>query len=364
MANIGRAFESFATTAAFAFPSPWGVLGSGVLSVVFMLTGSQEKQENPMVQALEATVVRIKKIIQTERLQQRMHDSALSVREELDWITEKWEILKELDDDRNAGSSFVQDLLTKLNNVDMPDNPVRRAIDDMSEIVNDDEAELGIRDSAFEVMLSAASTFLTYLRLRVQLKSWQQLESGDDLFYAWYDEFVRKTRSEVEKVENALNLMTSATYVDLTNEGVAAEKQDDMVDAKYEAVTSGVAKWNENADSWSENKPPRVPAHAPAVSRKPEEWAAAAPQGEKWVHGAKVRYAVAFKNSKGGTPIGPWSDWVTVADRAFPLVTDIPTDSLKIARSRALHRQFDGQKESLVGIIPDNSTTTYQDSNV
>jgi hypothetical protein len=99
-----------------------------------------------------------------------------------------------------------------------------------------------------------------------------------------------------------------------------------------------------------------------SVSSKPADWAATTPHGANWIRGAKVRYAVAFKNSKGGTPPGPWCQWIAVGDRAWPLVTDIPTDPLKIAKSRLIHRQFDGQKESVVGIIPDNSTTSYRDN--
>jgi hypothetical protein len=366
VAQFGKAFESFATTASFALPHPWGVLGSGLLSVVFMFTGSNEGGKNPLVEALEESLKQMKAIIRAEALEQRMHAAALTIQEELDWIMGKWEILKDLDDDRNSGSGFVQDLLDKLNAVDMPDNPVRRAIDDMAQIVNDDNedsSDLTIRDSAFEVMINAVSTYLTYLRLRVQLKSWQKLDCGDDLFYAWYDQFIRETEGQVDKVIDALNGLTTATFISLSHQGVSEDKQGDMVDAMFEHVNSGIANWQSNVEDWKDNKPPHVPKKAPSVSSKPEDWVATTPHGPNWVKGTKVRYAVAFKNSSGGTPHGPWTDWVAVTEHAYPLVTDIPTDSLGMAKSRVIYRQFEGKSEAKFGIIADNSTTTYQDNN-
>jgi hypothetical protein len=136
----------------------------------------------------------------------------------------------------------------------------------------------------------------------------------------------------------------------------------------FAAASQAIQGWTASISAWNESMVPRTPQTAPRVGDDTSRWAARTPQGPHWVRGAKVRYAVAFGNDAGNSPLGPWSDWVPIADQAWPKVTGLPIDALGLATARQLSRQFMDpqgvvQPPGVVTILQDNQTTTYQDSN-
>ena len=145
-----------------------------------------------------------------------------------------------------------------------------------------------------------------------------------------------------------------------------AQLNTDM-DHRFANAKGMIQGFQDAIKAWNERMIPRVPQAAPSVEKDLSKWAGSVPQGS-WVKGAKVRYAVTFANSAGIGPQGIWGNWTDIGDKAWPLVTDIPTDPLDLTTARHLHRQFqstDGtvEQSSVVTIIPDNQTKTYEDHN-
>ncbi|HEY1014700.1 MAG TPA: hypothetical protein VGE07_18460 [Herpetosiphonaceae bacterium] len=104
-------------------------------------------------------------------------------------------------------------------------------------------------------------------------------------------------------------------------------------------------------------KPP-----AGSLGYDPQRWTAEAPQG-RWVRGAVARYAVSFFNqaTRAESWPGPWSAPLTVTDKAFPTLTNIPTDPSGQATGRLIYRQFAGGSIELIGTLSDNTATAFVD---
>jgi Repeat of unknown function (DUF5648) len=138
------------------------------------------------------------------------------------------------------------------------------------------------------------------------------------------------------------------------------------LDAQYADARGGANAWQAALVASDVQLKPRAPDSAPGVT---DDWEGAPGADPDWVQGAYVQYAVAFANSAGDMR-GPWSAWTEIKG-AWPMVTDIPTDPLQLAKTRPLYRQF-GTRDASTGqitithlgmtvVIQDNSTTTYRD---
>ena len=84
-----------------------------------------------------------------------------------------------------------------------------------------------------------------------------------------------------------------------------------------------------------------------------------------WVRGYSVSYAVSFHDAKTGreSPRSEW--WGPKTDPkhlygGFGLIR-VPVDRTGQATARRIWRRFDGEEERLIGEIPDNVTTRFQD---
>lgn len=139
----------------------------------------------------------------------------------------------------------------------------------------------------------------------------------------------------------------------------------------YSKATQTVQKWRDSINEWNEHLPPGKPKGSPRID--PKSWQGDAPKDSKWAQygNGKVSYAVAFYNEKGvgkaagGKGPGLLSEWSAAVDingKAHPTITDVPTDDLQMATGRRIYRRFDGEKAALIGLIPDNKTTTYTDN--
>jgi len=129
----------------------------------------------------------------------------------------------------------------------------------------------------------------------------------------------------------------------------------------YGASFATAQKWAASIYEWNQHLPPRAPATAPTVS----DGSGTLPAGN-WQDGAQVRYAIAFANERGSSPVGPWSDWKPVTKHAYAVLSNLPADDLKMATQRWIFRQFrkaDGTTltAAIVGIA-DVKDTAYQDN--
>lgn len=90
--------------------------------------------------------------------------------------------------------------------------------------------------------------------------------------------------------------------------------------------------------------PPSAPVPTAAPSIAKHGWQTQQPRPPRWVEGNQVRYAVKFFNELSDSPLGPWSDWVTLGDHFLPTLEKIPTLDRR-APGRIIYRQFWFKKE-------------------
>lgn len=130
-------------------------------------------------------------------------------------------------------------------------------------------------------------------------------------------------------------------------------------DQAYADGLQGVAAWQNAIADWATHLTPKVPQDA-TPTLVPDAWGGTTPNGPNWVAGATVSYAVSWVNSCGASPLGPWSDPIAVTGSAFPTI-NVPVDPMMLAQSRHVQRRFGNGAPQVVGIVPDNQTTTFQD---
>jgi hypothetical protein len=84
-----------------------------------------------------------------------------------------------------------------------------------------------------------------------------------------------------------------------------------------------------------------------------------------WVPGYRVYYAISFVDEKTGRESERSEWWGPKTDPkqlygGFGLVR-VPVDASGQATARRIWRRFEGESDRLVGEIPDNETTKFQD---
>lgn len=131
---------------------------------------------------------------------------------------------------------------------------------------------------------------------------------------------------------------------------------------------SWTADWNATT-TWlwlREHYKPKEPSYwlQPPTGRcafDPNGWRSRTPTPPNWVRGKRLRYAVSFLRDHEESQPGPWSERVTLSDRFFPTLVNVPTDPTRKAQGRRIWRQFDDGEYELAGQIDDNTTTRYVD---
>ena len=88
------------------------------------------------------------------------------------------------------------------------------------------------------------------------------------------------------------------------------------LDASYDRHFQCIDSWIASIDQWAQMLPAITPDWAPTVL----SWTAASPQGTVWIDGTKVRYAACYANAQCASPQGSWSEPVTVAGQALPML--------------------------------------------
>lgn len=387
---------SFAATASFAIPPPWGVLVSASLGVVLfahrkMEAASKSSKNDGVIKAIKSIIISedIEKI--AARLQ------AIS-----DEMRDYYETYKKF------GEISV---------------PIDRVIASLhSYLINEENLAADIKllktsshqYRGFPVFMMAASTHLMLLRQLITLNT--QKEGHVDLYgivqfkntSAEYIEYATKYLEEAkQKCENIGPVYNDTYYSpDHThylstwkfkdnNSGKLYEFEDppppiccgkpstceiEAKNARHNCIVSyfldydhinkyflTLEKWKENYYDWLKNMPPVSQNGNVTV----KEWTSSIPpeSSTKWKKGNKVRYAYQFNNNKGHSSIF-WSDWITIEDKACP-VLNVPINTKdQVVKTRTIYRQFkikgDKKKqiEEILAILPDNTTTEYTDQKV
>lgn len=134
----------------------------------------------------------------------------------------------------------------------------------------------------------------------------------------------------------------------------------DQLDAKYGGSLKAAQKWAASIQEWNQHLPPLKPQKKVSINN--DGWGDKVPQGSDWVVGNAVSYALAYANASGPSPMGSWSEYFEIKNKAFPSL-NIPVDMSQMGTARWIYRRFKNgtTKTMLVGIVADNSTTSYQD---
>jgi hypothetical protein len=186
--------------------------------------------------------------------------------------------------------------------------------------------------------------------------------------------------SEDPNIENPpldVDATLPAHYVADTYEGCSdspTEHEDQLITirtayladiaARFDKRRLVVQQWVDSISQWSSHQPPLPPKTTPTIAND-AVWTKAAPQGQNWVSGNAVSYAVAFANASGPSQYGDFSAWIEIGDQAFPTVT-IPTDPLSMAETRWVYRKFRTGSTSpqLIGIVADATSTSWVDTHL
>lgn len=105
-----------------------------------------------------------------------------------------------------------------------------------------------------------------------------------------------------------------------------------------------------------------APTTAPSVPfANGANWLAPSPNTAPWYEGVGVSYGVSFVYGSVESPIGPMSRTAYTMTLAYAHLTDVPIGGDGVT-ARNIYRQFEAdQMPVLVGSIPDNTTTVYDD---
>ncbi|MEV4110634.1 hypothetical protein [Nonomuraea sp. NPDC049695] len=136
-----------------------------------------------------------------------------------------------------------------------------------------------------------------------------------------------------------------------------------QLDTQYGKHLTTAKAWQTAIEQWNEHLPPQRPTQAPTIS--PDGWRYTTPRGTYWVDGNQVSYAVAFSNHSGPSPIGPWSEPLTISGKAGPTLTDLPDDPLGMAVARQIWRRIDlpngTKKVTIAGLTTSMDQRTFKD---
>jgi hypothetical protein len=103
------------------------------------------------------------------------------------------------------------------------------------------------------------------------------------------------------------------------NRGVYVTTISGEIDRMLEIARKTADGWRASLDRFATQLPPPAPKDRPTVTAL--KGGPPTPQGERWVKGNKVQYAVGLKNEKGPSGAGPWSSPLTIGDTAFAQVS-------------------------------------------
>lgn len=108
---------------------------------------------------------------------------------------------------------------------------------------------------------------------------------------------------------------------------------------KYKDATSCTEKWKASIFEWNEHLPPMAPGAAPALD--PKGWQGKPPADSHWQAGHRVAYALAFRNDKGPSTMGPYGSAQDIQPDKGATIINIPKqDDLKMATQVMIYRRI------------------------
>jgi hypothetical protein len=385
----------FANNASLALPEPFGPLVAGALSVANLFFGETNGPDTALRQAFASTV----QAIENQYVAGELASASANIQTAARWLNDHMTAVQDLQD-MDTASTFVQQVISDISTVDQPTAPLPTALtllnrpQFLSDPVNG--------QAAYGEMVAGIGIYLTYLRLRVQMQAWQvSASSNDDLDYGWFDVFRQEVTTWASAVANQIAQYQSARLAQVgpvekngkdfnfkdagprptaagpvtvkgwagsnfaTQAQAEAGRQSYITQVEaalqdqYGGDAAAVRKWVDQLQTWQDGLPPLQPAQAP-YEAQPPVWGGALPSNSNWVSGSSVSYAVTFKNDGGESPLSAWSDPIAITTQAFPTLV-LPTDPMQLATSRHVHRRFQGGADTVVAIVPENTTTTWQD---
>lgn len=133
------------------------------------------------------------------------------------------------------------------------------------------------------------------------------------------------------------------------------------LDNIYGDAKKTVRKWVDSINEWNEHLPPGKPKGTPKI--EPNGWQGQASGDSPWNKHETVSYAIEFYNDKGPGLLSDWSNNYEINGKSQPTLTEIPLDETLMSDGRRIYRRFDSDPKNtkLIGLIPDNKTTTYVD---
>lgn len=169
------------------------------------------------------------------------------------------------------------------------------------------------------------------------------------------------------------------SYQTTNYEGKARSEHDAHVaqvagelDRLYKNAQTIVGRWRDAINEWNENLPPGKPQGMPTIDLSQSR--PVTDQDGPWANpdNDHVSYAVSFYNdrstnvrNKHNGP-GTLSEWVTMQldGKCCPALINIPVDTFQQAMGRRIYRKLGNHPERLIGLIADNTTTIYHDTDV
>jgi hypothetical protein len=394
MADLDKALEQFGATAAFAMPNPFGAFASGAISFMAAIFGGGGGPDfaAALKEAVADILDGVKGLIETDNIK---HD-ADSIKAAMDWLqaqTDKVADLRESNLD-----TALKEMLADLEPAVGPDGPVRIALVNLASILTatggtlnspEEIAALKRKMLALQVYCTGVATFLTELRLRLQVTA--QLHREDAVYghYADFSNEAGRLMTELNGILAALaarlpQCFTTGHWVEththrifrhtrvttkdhfVYNNSYTGENADIDNGGVYNGrVADAHQRWNAQVEGFLSPGRKVVSSFGAKLGDwhrklRPQQ----APLGPVLENGGSggrtVQYAVAFANEGGEGPRGDYGDKYRLAPGAGESLTHIAVDHLGLAQSRKVYRSADGGAPELVTIIPDNTTTTWK----
>lgn len=359
--TLVNAYFTFTATAAFALPAPFGILASGVLSIIPMFLGGTSDESAKA--AFYESFTQLQSNLEGFFTQNTIKESASVIKDALEWLDECSQIVI---DQKNTSSKSEKEYLVKeaIPNIDSISNVNSRfriALMKLWDVsLPGDNGEWDLMVNAFDVLVTGVATYLTYLRIRIQMQA--AIESNnsnytDSSVYFHFDLFRIETNKWVSKLSNRVATLTtkrlqmvsglqrgqdnctaactdagywyftdsepgekgqrfqdtseiksSSSCSQMHSESVQHKDQAEAaranyietlkqnLDERFRPANKMIHGFSAALQDWNQKMKPRKPPSSPKVSQDLSKWTGSVPQGP-WVKGNRVRYCIAFANA-------------------------------------------------------------------
>jgi hypothetical protein len=227
-ANTGDELSQFAATAAFALPEPYGILASGVISLLSGLFGGNDMAA-AFARAMEQLEKELLQQIQLMLYYQTLRDAAGWIQTAVQWLHDKVQTVTDLggQDSASVEAALVKDFLPSLLKSLDADSELAHALQSLWQLGNPPltpsflsdgsnaytvyESQV-LRQNAFHTLATGVGVYLTYLRMRWQWQAaveTQHPSQSGSLIYDYFDTFRLETNNWTAKLSQRLTELFS-----------------------------------------------------------------------------------------------------------------------------------------------------------